>query len=310
MSNRQARREQSRQSRQPRPTRSTRPTGRGGSSRSGGGPNLFSLPYLLGLGGLVVIFLVVIIVVMTRSGGSSDADLVKQIQEGHAAFPTDMVNGQSVGKADAPLKLDEYEDFQCPFCMKYTAEQERVLVDEYVKTGKVQLTYKQFPALGAESVRAAIATQCAADQGKFWELHYQLFLAQAEAGQLSNEKVNVGRFSDDKLRGFATQAGVDSAKFEQCFSSSATLDQVNEQQRAGRALGIRGTPSFVINGQPISGSGAPGSVDEWRTLLDGAAARLTSSPSPAAAGSPSPAATAAPSATPVPSATPAPSRTP
>jgi len=301
MSNRQARREQSRTSRKARPTRAPRQsTGAKGPSRGGGGPGLFSLPYLLGLGGVVVLLLVVLIVFMTRGGGG-DADLVTKLNDAHVALPAELAQGTTLGKADAPLKLDEYEDFQCPFCLKYTAEQEGQLIEEYVKTGKLQITYKQYPVNGAESVRAAVAGQCAADQNRFWDYHSKLFLVQAEANQVTSEKTNVGRFSDDKLKNYAKDLGLDSAKFDQCLSSDTALKAVNDQVGAGKALGVRGTPSFVINGQPL-GTGAPGSIEEWRKVLDDAYKIATASPSPAATGSP--AATTSPAAAGTPAASP------
>ncbi len=293
MSNRQARREQSRTSRQTRPARPVRSAGGGGggSSRSGG-PDLFSLPYLLGLAGVVLVFVVVLAFVMMRGGGD-DSDAVRLLEENHAAFPADLAKGAAVGKDDAPLKLEQYEDFQCPFCLKYTAEQEGQIIEEYVKTGKVQIVYRQFPGLGTESLRAGIASQCAAEQNRFWDYKYELFHVQAEAGQLSAEKLNVGRFSDEKLKSIAKGLGLDTGKFDQCFAGADALKVIEDDQRAGRAIGIRGTPSFAINGLAMGAAGAPQNFDDWRKILDDALAAATASPTPAASPSASPAATPA-----------------
>lgn len=292
MSNRQARREQSRTSRQTRPTRPVRSSPGGGGSRSGG-PDLFFLPYLLGLAGVVLVFVVVLAIVMTRGGGD-DGDIVRQLEESHASFPSDLANGTAVGKDDAPLKLEQYEDFQCPFCLKYTAEQEGQIIEEYVKTGKVQIVYRQFPGLGTESLRAGIASQCAAGQDRFWDYKYELFHLQAQAGQLSSEKLNVGRYSDDKLKSIAKDLGLDTAKFDQCFAGADALKAVEDDQRAGRAIGIRGTPSFAINGIPMGASGSPQRIEDWRKILDDALAAATASPTPGASPSASPAATSTP----------------
>jgi protein-disulfide isomerase len=286
MSNRQARRDQSRQARSARAARPGRPApGRGAPKRTGGGRDLFSLPYLLGVGGLIVILAVVLIVVATRSGGSSDGELTKLLEDAKAGFPTDMVNGGVVGSDSAPIKLDEYEDFQCPFCLKYTANQEPTLIEEYVKTGKVQLRYKHYTPIGGESVKAALATSCAGDQGKFWDYKHKLFLVQAQAGQDTDERINVGRFSDSNLEKYAGELGLDTAAFSSCLNSDKHLQTLQDHERDAKALGIRGTPSFAINGAPLGQSGAPGSIEDWRKILDAVYAEVTGTPT-ATAGTP------------------------
>ncbi len=148
-----------------------------------------------------------------------------------------------------------------------------MIVEEYVKSGKVQLLYEHFPALGYESVRAAVAAQCAADQNRFWQYHNHLFLIQAEAGQLDDEKLNIKRFGDDALKQVASDEGLDRASFDTCLDQDTHVQLVMDQQRRSRGLGISGTPGFLVNGTPI-GSGAPATLDEWRRVLDNAIARL------------------------------------
>src|SRR6185436_17211270 len=145
MSNRQARREQSRQPREKRTQRvptGKRPTSGRTPPRKSGGTDLFSLPYLLGVGALIIILAVVLAFAVARSGGGGDSDLASRLEAALRAFPTDMANGVKVGKDDAPVKLTQYEDFQCPFCLEYTAKQEPGLIDEFVKSGQMQIEYK------------------------------------------------------------------------------------------------------------------------------------------------------------------------
>ncbi|MFN0146283.1 MAG: protein kinase domain-containing protein [Dehalococcoidia bacterium] len=199
----------------------------------------------------------------TAAPGGAPAKLTAALKE----FPFDLANGSKVGRDDAPLKLVQYEDFQCPFCLRYTVDQEPTLIREYVKTGKLQIEFKHLPILGAESVRAARAGVCTAVQGKFWEFQHRLFLAQAEAGQLENEKTEVGRFSDENLRDHALAAGADGQVFEDCLLAEGSLAAVQANEQEAKGLGISGTPGFTINGKPI-GSGAPSTLDGWRKLLD------------------------------------------
>lgn len=313
MSNRQARREQSRTT-----TRQTRPKAQPpgkGPKRSGGGPDLLSLPFLAGATVLIVALAVILGVLISRGSSNADAALVSAIQTSTPELPLDLANGTSIGKADAKIKLVEYEDFQCPFCLAYTAQQEPALIKEYVATGKMQITYKTFPLLGTESVKAGEAALCAADQNKFWPYKDKLFLVEAEAGQHSNEQRDVGRFSDANLKKYASDVGLDTAKFDSCYDSGKFADQVNSEYTEGKQLGISGTPGFVINGTPLTGT--PSSLDSWRQALNqiyAATPTPVGSATAAASGTPAagtgtPAATGSPAASPSAAVTPSPAST-
>jgi protein-disulfide isomerase len=183
--------------------------------------------------------------------------------------------------------------------------QEPTLVEEFVKTGKVQIIYEHFPGLGRESVWAAGASFCAADQNKFWEYHNLLFHVQAKAGQLEDEEVNVGRFDLPKLKEFGKQVGIpDQGTFEQCIDSGKHDEDVANQQRRARSLGITGTPGFLINGRPLT-TGALANIEDWREVLNDAVNQAQNpSPSPTAAG------VTVTSSTPAPAVTPTPTRAP
>ena len=295
MSNRQARREQARTTR---PPRTTRPSGGPAKrpSNTGGGSDIFSRGFLLAMGAFAVVAVAVIALVVAFGGGDDeDSDLVAALEKASADLPLDLINGTKIGRDDAPVKIVSYEDFQCPFCLQYSAEQEPQLVAELVKSGKVQLEYRHLPILKNESVRAATASQCAADQDKFWQYHHKLFLVQAEAGQITSEKLNVGRFSDDNLKKYASEIGLDTAKFNACFDSNEHLDLVTEQQREANQFGITGTPGFLVNGTPL-GAGTPADIEAWKqvvTNVENAIATATAN-----AGTPSATAAASPTATP------------
>ena len=307
MSNRQARREQARgsnASRQQRPTRQTQKRPSGGGS-GGGGSDIFSRGFLLAGVAFVIVAAVVIGLVVAFSGdsGKSSDALVTDLETALTDLPLDMIKGTKIGSDDAPVKIVSYEDFQCPFCLQYTSEQEPAIISELVKTGEVQLEYKNLPILGAESVSAAVAAQCAADQDKFWQYHNTLFLTEAKADQVNNEKKNVGRFSDDNLKKFAGDLGLDQAQFDQCFDTREHLDVITDQQREANQFGITGTPGFVVNGTPL-GAGTPSNIDAWKQIVQNvkdaiatATANANATPSASASASASPATTTTPAAT-------------
>lgn len=212
-----------------------------------------------------------------------DTQFVDALQKAAAALPLDMAKGNKLGSDSAPLKMMTFVDFQCPYCLRFAATQEPTLIQEYVKTGKLQIIGQMFPILGQESVLAGVAGQCAAAQDKFWQFYDHLYIVEAQAGQVSNEQRDVGRFSRANLVKYATDIGMDPAKFNTCFDDPATLTAVQDSVDTGHNFGITGTPGFVIN-NVSHGSGAPASLDAWRRVLEGAL-KATPVASPTAAAS-------------------------
>jgi protein-disulfide isomerase len=121
-----------------------------------------------------------------------------------------------------------------------------VLFKQYVDTGQVAFEYKHAAFLGQESIWAAQAAECAADQAKFWQYHDLLFSRQAGENQ--------GAFTKDKLLGFAAELGLDMTKFQPCLQNDQTLDRVQADIIEGEQAGVRGTPTFFINGQALVGA--------------------------------------------------------
>lgn len=133
------------------------------------------------------------------------------------------------------------------------------MLKDYVNTGKVTLVYKHSAFLGQESVWAAQAAECAADQGKFWQYHDLLFARQAGENQ--------GAFTEDKLIGFAKELGFDMTKFEPCLKNDQTLSRVQADVQEGQEAGVRGTPTFFINGIPLVGAQP---IEAFKTAIEGA----------------------------------------
>lgn len=221
---------------------------------------------LIVLGAALLVVVAGGIAAINLFGTQSDDDLVAGLEAAANDMPLNLASGTKLGRDDAPLKLVEYEDFQCPFCLRYTAEDESMIIEEYVKTGKVQIEFRHLPILGTESLQAALASECAADQGMFWQYQNRLFLEQAKEGQASTEKVDVGRLSDARLREFASEVGLQRSQFDACLNSGEHLEKVSAQQQEARNLGITGTPNFAINGQAAGGD--PGNAENWRRFLD------------------------------------------
>src|SRR3989344_683479 len=109
-----------------------------------------------------------------------------------------------LGNPDAKAAIVEFGDYQCPFCGRFLSEVEPKIRDEYIKTGKVKMVYRDFAFLGPESQGAALASQCAAEQGKFWAYHDALYQAEVADGKEHN-----GNLSSAFLKSLASDLGLD-----------------------------------------------------------------------------------------------------
>ncbi len=191
-------------------------------------------------GGLVIIAL---LIYSNRAGSSVGT-------AAFAPFTRAEVNGRLAGKADAPVKIIEFADFQCPFCKQWTDNVEKQLLDEFVNTGRASIQYVSFAFLGEESKRAAQAAECAADQKRFWEYHDLLFARQG--------KENSGVFSAINLKKFGAElkgkyGDFDTAKFDECVDSGEKAGAIDAQTKQARDAGVQSTPSFIVNGASLSG---------------------------------------------------------
>ena len=151
-----------------------------------------------------------------------------------------------LGSADTKVTIVEFADYLCPYCKRYHDTVRPDLMKEYVETGKVSFVFKHSAFLGQESLWAAQAAECAADQGKFWDYHELLFAKQGSG--------NAGLFSKESLITYAKELGLDSAKFDPCLQNDETLQRVVSDTNEGRQVGVTGTPTFFINGQPLVGA--------------------------------------------------------
>jgi protein-disulfide isomerase len=165
----------------------------------------------------------------------------------HPLMNRPQVKLNGMGDPNAPVKIIEYSDFQCPYCGRFTLDTEQQLIDAYVATGKVYFEYHSFGEfIGAESMRSAEAAYCAGDQNKFWEMHDIIFANQNGDNQ--------GAFTDKRLTAFAKKLGLDMGTFNDCFTNGKYANQVKQDGVAGQQAGVKATPSFTINGKLIEGA--------------------------------------------------------
>lgn len=153
--------------------------------------------------------------------------------------------GAALGPVGAPVVVQVFSDFQCPFCQKLALGTEKQLIDQYIPTNQVRLEYRHYIVVdgnvgGAESRRAAEASACAAAQNEFWNYHALTFTNQKGEG--------LGAFSDRRLKAFAESLGLDMAAFNACFDSRQFATEVQADEALARSLGVNSTPTVFING--------------------------------------------------------------
>jgi protein-disulfide isomerase len=203
-------------------------------------PGLGAITAIALVGGLVVV--VIAIVLGARPGSSAPGGTA--ITVGHA--PAGLASsGFVLGRADAPVTIDLYEDFQCPVCATWSKSVFPSLVTNELAAGTVKIAFHDMAFLGPESIAAAKAAQAAQQQGRFWDMWATLYANQG--------RENSGAFSQDRLMAMATQLGLDTARFQTDMASAATQAAVDAGRTTGSAAGITSTPTLVIAGQAYVG---------------------------------------------------------
>jgi len=156
------------------------------------------------------------------------------------------------GDPSAPITLIEFSDFQCPNCGRFARDISPLIEESYIESGQVSLAYKHFTIVGPDSKLAAMASQCANDQGMFWDYHDELFKNQGSS--------NSGWVSKDNLKQAAVNIGLDKQNFDLCLDSNKYRSLVENDLNLTKQLKFTGTPSFLVlkndGSKPISLSGA------------------------------------------------------
>ncbi len=207
--------------------------------------------------------------------------------------PPNTANGPALGSSAAPVTIEIWADYQCPFCRLETMVFGGSIERAYVLPGLARVVYRDFAFLGQESIDAAVAARCAGrqDPGAYWRYHDLLFASQ--------QGENQGTFKRANLVTLAGIASLDATAFTACLDDPAVPKAVADETTQGKALGVVSTPTLRLIG-PGGTRLLTGFSDAWSTIRDAVAAVLAPPPasSPSSSGSPAPIASGAPAATP------------
>jgi protein-disulfide isomerase len=195
----------------------------------------------------LIVVLAVIAFRTNPEGGTTGGAVIPTLKESdpspsavnmEALLDDDTVKGDK----DASVIIVEWSDFECPFCERFYQQTLPSIEKEYIETGKVKLVFRDFPlGFHTNAQKAAEAAECAGEQGKYWEMHDLLFGQGVQGG--------VAGFKQ-----YAKNLGLNSAKFDNCLDSGAMAEEVQKDMADGAAVGIQGTPGFLINGKLVSGA--------------------------------------------------------
>ena len=222
-----------------------------------------------------------------------------------SAGPTEPPVGNAIGRPDAPVTIEVWADYQCPFCRLEDQLFGGAIDREYVTPGIVRIVYRDFAFLGQESTDAAVAARCAGAQDPAAQRRFHDALYTFQQGE------NQGRFARANLLQVAEIAGVLSqVAFTACLDDPVVAKAVADETAAGRNVGVTSTPTLRLRG-PGGERVLTGFSQTWPPLREALeAVRVAAPASPAPAGSAAPSASPAPAGSaatsPSPSASPAP----
>jgi protein-disulfide isomerase len=209
----------------------------------------------------IIVVVVVIIVVSSNSGSGGDASHLAGTEEVEKLLDGIPQEGTLLGDPDAPVKVSEYGDLQCPFCKDNAEEVTPEVIENQVRGGEASIDFNQFIIIGPDSIPAGEAALAAGAQGKAWnfiELFYR-----------NQGKENSGYVTDEFIESVGEEAGIpDLARWNEERKSGKFKKQLEAQTKKAEEFGFEGTPSFAIQGpkskgvELISTPETPGQLEE------------------------------------------------
>jgi len=175
-------------------------------------------------------------------------------------------NDPIIGNPDAPITIIEFSDFQCPFCARFYSQTLPLIYEEYIEPGKVKLVFRDYPiqSIHPNAVPAAVASECANEQGKFKEMHDMLFEKQNEWNNQETADA-LSLFSQ-----YATKIQLEQERFDSCLISGEYIDEIKKDFDDGRDYGVSGTPGFFVGNDQIGYVQIKGAqpFDSFKKIID------------------------------------------
>ncbi len=175
-------------------------------------------------------------------------------------------NDPMLGDPNAPISIIEFSDYQCQFCARFYSDTLPLLKSQYIETGKVNLISRDFPIqkIHSNAMSTALASECANEQGKFWEYHDVLFETQNTWKQDKSDVIIL------TLKQFAKDLNLNQEQFDSCLDSSKYAQEVNQDMADGQKYVVTGTPTFFVGNEEVGYSSIFGaqSFSDFRIMID------------------------------------------
>jgi protein-disulfide isomerase len=178
------------------------------------------------------------IATVTISSGEQNASISSKSEGIVASVASTNAKWTLLGQDDAAITIIEYGDYQCPNCQRFATIIKPTIVENFINTGKAKLVFRDFVIYGNDSLNGAVASHCAGEQNRYWDMHDHLYRKQ--------ESINSGWLNIENLKSFASELALDMEQFDKCLDERKYLQIIMESVEEGRAYGVRGTPTFII----------------------------------------------------------------
>ena len=181
--------------------------------------------------------------VFAKGSGRSQVRTAVPLAPGDTAAPA----GYVMGAPSAPVEVEEYADFECPACQQFAVLTLPDVRDRLINTGQVRWRFRDFPLYQThlKSPAAHEGAACAAEQGKFWEMHDQLYYNQNKWVEARN--------TEKAVREYAKAVGVDLSKYDDCVDSHRYQARIAASAKVGESRGVNSTPTLIVDGMLIPG---------------------------------------------------------
>ncbi len=238
----------------------SKPIGESGSVSGSGNRRLLWIVIGAAVGLIILLALVALL-----SGGNDTKTADDGTETSMAETIGQPVDGRLMGDPNAPVLIEAYEDFLCPHCQLYNAALGETIKNDLVATGIARYEFKHRFVINEGSITIGAATECAVDQGMFWEYHDALFV------EIEN---NASAGLPAGLKRVAADVGLDENTFERCLDSREHYEQMlREDNNAARDRDVNSTPTIFINGTQFRGEFEP---EVFKAAVEAAAADASS----------------------------------
>ena len=184
-------------------------------------------------------YLAIPILIGVLAGGVLSEFVIDSNDSKKLTFSKLVENGSPImGNINAPITIVEWGDYQCTFCYKFHQNTLNIINEDFIKTGKVKIIFKDFPLNGFDSKLAAEASYCAEDQEEYWKYHDELYK------NWGGERT--GWITRESLTKFAETVDLDIEKFNKCLDDHKYENKVDLLYAFGKEIGIDATPSFLV----------------------------------------------------------------